>query len=111
MKYILITLVSIIVLGIAGYFGYQYLLQSSGESQFQSVNTTSEQPAKTTTVEGMLIKVPNPKDDYTHTLKTVDKLVRVASYTVSLDDYNNKNVAITGQYSGTTLFADSISEK
>lgn len=111
MKYILITFISIIVLGVAGYFGYQYLLRSSGETQLQSGNTSSEQPVKTTTVEGILIKIPNPKDDYTHTLKTADTLVRVASYTVSLDDYNNKNVAITGQYSGTTLFADSISEK
>lgn len=110
MKNILIVLCVVGILGVGGYFGYQYLLGTS-EKQFQTQNSAEEQSGKTTTVEGVLMKVANPKDDYTHTLKTADKLVRVASYTVSLDDYVNKTVSITGQYSGTTLFADSIVEK
>lgn len=105
MKNILIVLCVIGILGVGGYFGYQYLLGTSEQ------NIQQEQSAKTTMVEGVLMKVANPKDDYTHTLKTADKLVRVASYTVSLDDYVNKTVSITGQYSGTTLFVDSIEEK
>jgi len=35
-------------------------------------------------------------------------LIKLNSYTVTLDGYANKNVSVTGQYSGDTLFVDSV---
>lgn len=34
----------------------------------------------------------------------------VSSYTVKLDEYVGKNVSVTGQYSGTTLFIDTVKQ-
>jgi len=88
MKNFIVVAVILVVLGICGYAGYELVVKP----QLMQMNIPSSaggSEVKTTTAQGKLIKIPNPKDDYTHTLKTSDKLVRVASYSVPLDDYNN----------------------
>jgi hypothetical protein len=111
MKTAIIALVLVIALGIGGYIGYTKLLPKllGQEGPVIGQMQNGDLP-KSQTVTGVLMKVQNPTDDYTHNLKTADKLVRVASYTVKLDDYVGKTVTITGQPSGTTLFADTIED-
>ena len=95
MKNILIFLIVIIILGVGGYFGFQYISRLG-------VSSPASQEIPVVTKTGVVQKLPKPGDDYTHMLKTLN------SYTVSLDGYANKNVSVTGQYSGDTLFVDSV---
>jgi hypothetical protein len=108
MKTGIIALVIFIILGVGGYAGYTYMLKSSQTNGSEYIDEESEKAVRT--VEGMLIKIPNPKDDYTHTIQTKHDFVPAASNTVSLDEYNGKNVEVKGQNSGTTLFVDTIRE-
>ena len=101
MKTFLISLTVLVILGIGGYFGYQYISRSSMSSP-----ATTEIPVVTKT--GMVQKLSKSGDDYTHMLKTTDSLIKLNSYTVSLDLYANKTVTVEGQYSGDTLFVDSV---
>ncbi len=109
MKAFIIIGILVLILGVGGYFGYAYFLTSPQSTNGQE-NFTAESDNSIKTVRGLLIKVANPKDDYTHTIKTATVLVRAASYTVTLDEYVGKNVEVTGQNSGNTLFVDTITE-
>ena len=101
MKNILIFLIVIIILGVGGYFGFQYISRLG-------VSSPASQEIPVVTKTGVVQKLPKPGDDYTHMLKTSDALIKLNSYTVTLDGYANKNVSVTGQYSGDTLFVDSM---
>lgn len=91
------------VLGGAGFFGYKYLARPTAEP-------TSTETAQTVTLEGKLMT--GKGDDYSYILLDGDgKTVGVASQTIELGQYMDKNVAITGTYSGTTLYAYSVVEK
>lgn len=109
MRIILFILAAIVLFGIGGYAGYKTRPTESPVS-VQEEMTPTQSDKTTQTVQGVLIKIPDPKDDFTHTIKTLDELISVASLTVKLDDYNAKKVEATGQYSGTTLFVDTITE-
>jgi len=109
MKAGIIMAIVILILGAGVYFGYTFLGHTVSPTMGQ-VNIPEESTSKITTVQGLLMKVTNPKDDYTHTIKTETTLVRAASYTVTLDEYVGKNVEVTGQNSGNTLFVDTITE-
>ena len=109
MRIILFIFTAIVLFGIGGYFGYRTRPASSPVS-VEETGTPTQTETTIRTIQGLLIKIPDPKDDYTHTIKTVDDLISVASNTVTLDDYNGKKVEATGQYSGTTLFVDTITE-
>lgn len=37
------------------------------------------------------------------------KTTSIASYTLTFDQYVGKNITVSGQYSGTTLYADTVS--
>ena len=93
------------LLGIGGYFGYQYLL-----SQSPKTGTTGSQSYKSEamTKTGTLQKAPVASSDFEHVLLSEGKSVGVTSYKVNLDDYVGKKVTITGQPSGTTLYADTV---
>lgn len=101
MKAFLIGIVFIVILGFGAYFGLKYFYKPSGGSQIyktQSVTKTGE--LRKTNVAG---------SDFTHVLiNPSQKSLGVASYTLSLDDYIGKQVEVTGQYSGDTLYADTV---
>jgi len=104
MKTFLTILITLLCISVGGYFGYQFLKthtgQSAGTFQTQSIIQA-----------GVIQKLATPGDDYTHMLKTDDKLIKLNSYSVSLDTYVNKTVTVKGQYSGNTLFVDSVTSE
>ncbi len=103
MKTFIIFVLVVGVLGSAGFFGYKYLARPT-------VEPTSTETAQTVTLEGKLLT--GKGDDYSYILIDGNgKTVGVASQTIELGQYVNKNVAITGTFSGTTLYAYTIAEK
>lgn len=72
-----------------------------------SIGTGSYQ-SESVTKTGTLKKSAVAKSDFTHVVIAPDASTGVASFTLNLDDYIDKNVEVTGQFSGTTLFADTI---
>lgn len=61
-------------------------------------------PNINTTLEGTLTKVGKIVE-----LKDKSgKVTQIDSYTKSFDQYNGDMVSVTGQYSGTTLFVDTV---
>jgi hypothetical protein len=103
MKTFLVFLFLCILVG-GGYVGYHYLMKSGGSGTAGPSRTAAAPVTKT----GVVQKLTKPGDDYTHMLKTSEGLIKLNSYSVKLDQYVNKNVTVTGQYSGSTLFADSV---
>lgn len=102
MKAFIIFVLVIGLLGGAGYFGFKYLPQPTAEP------TTTE--TQTVTLEGKLMS--GKGDDYSYMLLDGNgKTVGVASQTIELGQYMNKTVVITGSFSGTTLYAYTITEK
>ncbi len=99
MKGFLISIIFLVILGVAGYFGFKYFIQGKGSETTQYKSTP-------VSLSGVLQATTG--DDYSHALLTGGKLTGVASYSVNLDDYVGQKVEVTGQYSGTTLYADSI---
>ena len=68
-------------------------------------------PAKTETspvVHKIGVMRKGKGDDYAHVIVSGGKTEGVASFTLDLDQYVGKQVEVTGQYSGTTLYADSV---
>lgn len=93
------------LLGVGGYFGYQYLLaQSPKTGSTGSKSYKSEAMTKT----GILQKAPVKSSDFEHVLLSEGKSIGVTSYKVDLDEYVGKKVTVTGQPSGTTLYADTV---
>ena len=101
MKIALISFMVLALIGLGGYFGYQYLISVS-----PSTSGVNETPTVTKT--GTVQSLSKPGSDYTHILKTPEESVKLNSYTVKLDQYVNTTVTVVGQYSGYTLFVDSI---
>lgn len=101
MKAFLYGLVFIILI-IAGAFVYlKYFSPTpgTGSQQYKTEAVTKTGELRKTTVAG---------SDFTHMLVAAGKSVGVASYTLNLDDYIGKQVEVVGQYSGDTLYADTI---
>jgi flagellar basal body-associated protein FliL len=101
MKAFIAILIALFVI-VAGFGGVYYYLSTKTPA------SPATQERKKTTLVGKLQKVSAPKDDYTHLLNTGGKLVGVNSYNVKLDDFSEKTVEIVGEYSGTTLYADTV---
>ena len=101
MKTVLVSLIILALLALGAYFGFQYLKKSS-TSYPKNINQNL-----TVTKTGTLTKVTNGTD-YTHLLNTGTESVKINSYTVKLLDFENQKVTVTGEYSGTTLFVDTI---
>jgi hypothetical protein len=104
MKYLFIVLF-ILILGIGGFFGYQYLL---GQAKTSTPTGAVSEKAGLITETGVVQKLAKPGDDYTHMLRSENGMIRLNSYTVKLDEYINKTITVEGQYSGNTLFVDAI---
>ena len=95
MKAFIIGLFVVILLGGAGYFGYQYLLHKTPEAQAPA--------AQNSTLTGTLLT--GKGDDYQYVLlDTTGKTTGVTSQTVQLGDYVNKKVEVSGSFSGSTLY-------
>jgi uncharacterized protein (UPF0333 family) len=105
MKIFLITCLGIALIT-GGVIGYVYLSQAKTPSS----STTKTQVKPNVTFTGTLSKATDPNGEYTHLLNSTAGVKGVNSYSVHLDDYTGKKVTITGQYSGTTLYADTVIE-
>lgn len=101
MKAFLVGLVFIIFVAVGAFVYLKYFYQtpvSTGAYKTAAITRTGE--LRKTNVAG---------SDFTHVLiSPSEKSVGVASYTLNLDDYIGKKVSVTGQYSGDTLYADSV---
>ena len=108
MKPIAVAVLTVCLLGLGIGGGYIYFLKAGSRSPIkdQSIN----RKAINTTITGVLSKASPGSGDYTHLVTVKDKVVGVSSYSISLDTYVGKAVSITGQYSGTTLYADVVTE-
>lgn len=100
MKNIIAILVVLALLGGGGYASYTYL-----KSQKPEVKPTM---TKTVILTGTL--QAGKGDDYDFVILSNGKITGVTTYKLKLDQYVGKQVTIEGQYSGTTMYADSITE-
>jgi hypothetical protein len=100
MKAFIIGLIFLVVVAVGGYIGLKYFYKPATTSQ-----TYKTAPITKT---GILQKSTISQSDFTHVILSTDGSLGVASYTLNLDDYVGKNVSVTGQFSGDTLYADSI---
>lgn len=99
MKAFLIGIVFLALVLVGGYIGLKYFYKPSTGQSFQTAAVTKT---------GTLQKTTIAKSDFTHVIISTDGSIGVASYTLNLDDYVGKKVTVTGQFSGDTLYADSI---
>jgi hypothetical protein len=99
MKGLLIGLMIVIILISAGFFGYKYYSRTK-------VNAPAAENSPTVKLSGMIQKAKG--DDYNFIIIANGKSTGVSSYTLKFDTYVGKNVEITGQYSGSTLYVDTI---
>lgn len=100
MKAFLIGIIFLVLVGAGAYVGLKYFYKPSAGSQ----TYTTVAITKT----GVLQKSTISQSDFTHVVITPDASVGVASYTLNLDEYIGKKVTVTGQFSGDTLYADTI---
>lgn len=100
MKNFIVILVVFALLGGAGYVGYTYLTSQQ----------TAKKPTMTKAVTLTGVLQTGKGDDYDFVILTNGKITGVTTYKLKLDQYIGKRVTIEGQYSGTTMYADSITE-
>ncbi len=96
MKVFLVLLV-VVALFVGGFFAYMKIATSS----------PSPTPNLEVTLEGTLTSV-TPTSEYSFVLKNKTGTVGINSMKVDLSQYNNKKVIMKGQYSGSVLYADSV---
>lgn len=101
MKAFLIGLLVLVLAVVGGYVYIKYFYQSAGSASqvYKTAPVTKTGTLQKTNVAG---------SDFTHVLISSGQSVGVASYTLNLDDYIGRSVSVTGQYSGDTLYADSV---
>ena len=102
MKTIIVAFGVIFFVVIATVLGYKYLRTAP--------KPTVQQQEYTETVSGKL--TPGKGDDYSYVLiSDSGKTIGVASQKIDLLTFVNKHVEITGSYSGSTLYAFTITEQ
>ena len=99
MKTFLAALLVLSIVISAAIFGFKYL---QNKSQNDSTPVTLQN-----SLEGVLQGVPSV-GEYSDVIVSGNKTVGVTSNTINLKPYENKRVKIYGQYSGNTMYADSI---
>lgn len=101
MKTFLVGLLVIFLLCGAGYVGFQYLSRQSPSTETSKSISVS--------LSGKLLE--GKGSDYSYILiDGAGKTTGIATQEVQLGKYVNKTVEITGTYSGTTLYANSVTE-
>ncbi len=100
MKAFLFGIIFLIIVGAGAFVALKYFYKSPQGQVYKTAAVTKTGELRKSNVAG---------SDFTHILlNPSEKSVGVASYTLSLDDYVGKKVSVTGQYSGNTLYADSV---
>ncbi len=102
MKAFLLGIVFLAIVAAGAVVYLKYVAPGSKEAGQKSFSTAP------VTKSGELRKTNLPGSDFTHVLVSSGDSVGVASYSLNLDDYIGKQVTVTGQYSGTTLYADTV---
>lgn len=104
MKAFLAGIVFLVIVAVAGYFGLKYWASTHPDATSQSFQTAA------ITRQGLLRKVTIPGADFSYVIFSAseNKSYGLASYSLNLEPYVGKNVAVTGQNSGTTLYADTV---
>ena len=102
-RYMKATIVGIILLVLVGLGGAGWYMTT----QQKQVSQVEQGPTIVTMV-GKLTKAVPPGDDYTHLLLATGRSIKLNSYAVELASYEGKTVTVVGEYSGNTLFVDSI---
>jgi len=103
MKAFLFGILFLVLVAAGGFVYLKYFYKSPSQTGTQIYKTAA------ITKTGEIRKSNVTGSDFTHVLiNPTEKSVGVASYTLNLDDYIGKKVSITGQYSGDTLYADSV---
>ncbi len=99
MKTLIIAIIFVLLLALGGFFALKI---------FQSKAAKTGSPASAiTTLTGTLQPITgNP--EYSEVVTVNGKTTGVASTHLDLTPYEGKNVKITGQYSGTTMYADNV---
>jgi hypothetical protein len=103
MKATLIGILILIIVAVAGVWGYSTF--GAKQTAAPSVRTTAP-----VTKSGTVRKAVPPGDDYTHFLMSADGTTKLNSYSVKLDQYEGQQVTATGQYSGNTLYVDTVTK-
>ena len=100
MKAFLIGIIFFVIVAVGAYVGLKYFYKpATGSSTYTTAAITKT---------GILQKTTIAQSDFTHVIVSSGASVGVASYTLNLDDYIGKKVSVTGQFSGDTLYADTI---
>src|SRR4051812_7564070 len=99
MKTFLIALIILILAISAAVFGFKYFKQQSeiGQAPIQLQKSIS----------GVLQPIPSA-GEYSDVISVNGQLVGVTSNTVNLRPYENKKVKVVGEYSGNTMYADTV---
>ncbi|MCX6794012.1 MAG: hypothetical protein NTY06_02805 [Candidatus Gottesmanbacteria bacterium] len=100
MKAFLLGLLFLVLVVAGAYTGLKYFYKPPSGSQIYKTAAITK--------TGTLQKSTISQSDFTHVIVNSGGSVGVASYTLNLDDYIGKKVSVTGQFSGDTLYADSI---
>ena len=100
MKAFLIGIIFLVIVGIGGYIGLKYFYKPTSGSQIYKTAAITK--------TGILQKSTITHSNFTHVIVSSGGSMGVASYTLNLDDYIGHTVSVTGQFSGDTLYADSI---
>jgi|SRR5581483_6398648 len=99
MKSFLISLLVLILVISAAVYGFKY---------WQNATNQGTSPVQLQrTLEGVLQPVLST-GEYSDVIVTGDKTVGVTSNTINLKPYEHRKVKIVGEYSGTTMYADSV---
>lgn len=99
MKAFLIALIILILTISAAVFGFKYWQQQSEKGQAPIQLQKS--------ISGVLQPIPST-GEYSDVISVNGQLVGVTSNTVNLKPYENKKVKVVGEYSGNTMYADSV---
>ena len=99
---VILFLLMAVVVGIWAYFSFLAPKTPPG------AQTQTQQKQPVVTMQGSLQKASDPNGEYSYLLTTRTTSVGVNSYSIHLDTYIGKNVEISGEYSGTILYADTV---
>lgn len=111
MKIVLVILIVLLFAGAGGAYYYLRLPKSDDVYSNPAAETESVTAGQSgdVTLTGVLRK--SEGDDYQHIIIVNGRSTGVASQSLDLSQYENMTVSVVGQYSGTTLYADSITEQ